>query len=42
MQNHLLFQPAFKYFRMPSPKSSQIIERKSNELSEESIKPPNT
>ena len=35
MQNYLLFQPAFKYFKTPSTKSNQIIAWKSNGLSEE-------
>ena len=42
IQNYLAFQSAFKYFKMPSTKSSQIIAWKSNGLSEESIKPSTT
>ena len=37
MQNYLVFQPPFKYFKKPSTKSNQIIAWASNELSEESI-----
>ena len=40
MQYYIVFQLAFKYFKMPSPKSNQIMAWKSNGLSEESIKPP--
>ena len=40
MQYYIVFQPAFKYFKTPSPKSNQIMAWKSNGLSEDSIKPP--
>ena len=42
MQNYLVFQLAFKYFKAPSAKSIQMIAWKPNGLSEESIKSPIT
>lgn len=39
MKNYLVFQPAFKYFKMHSARSNKIVAWKSDELSEEGIRP---
>lgn len=42
MKYYLVFQPAFKYFKMHSARSNKIVAWKSDELSEEGIRPPIT